>query len=1273
MSFAAGLRGLREKAGSPAYRVLGQRAHFSAGRLSEAAGGRVLPSLAVTLAYVRACDGDEAEWEPRWREVAEHLTQRRAPSQEHEPEALSSPYVGLAAFQPADAERFFGREALVDELVTRLSRRRFLAVFGASGAGKSSLLRAGLIARLEAAAKSLVILVVPGVYPLRECAIGLAAHTGRTAAQVLADLLADPRNLTVTLLEALADRAPRSELVLVIDQFEEVFTLCSDERERAAFIGALLEPAQAADGRVRVVIGVRADFYSHCSNYPALAGALNDHQMLIGPMNADELRRAVTQPAINAKCSVEAALLAEIMTQAAGQAGALPLVSHALQETWRRRRGNTLTLAGYQAAGGVTGALANSAEHLYESLTPSQQQHARQLFVRMTALGEGTEDTSRRISRTELDGHDDLTIVLNRLADARLVTLEEDTVAIAHEALIGAWPRLRGWLTDNRADLHTHRHLTEAAHAWTAMARDPGSLYRGARLESIREWAAREHNSDTLNAAEQAFLQASVAAAAADQQATVRRNRRLRSLSAALALLLLAAVAIGVEAVRNRSEAVRASELALSRQLAAQAMELYASQPATAKLLSVQAYRTTPTLEARSALLSLAARQEYRSELAHGDAVSQVTFSPDGTMVATAGKDQKVRLWDTARGALLATLTSQSTWVKALTFSPDGRWLAIGGDDSNLLLWDVENGLKSTPPSRPAAAVKVAQHVSAARLLTADRPLAIKDIAFSPDGRMIATAGIDSKVKLWDTTRAEQILLGNRPPDLIPVQSLAGHTGLVQSLAFSPDGTTLASGSTDGTIRLWDARRHTPLAILKGHTQSVQDVSFAPDAKTLASASSDQQVMVWNVQRRTRTATLTGHTAPARAVAFSPDHRLLAAAVDDQTIIVWDATTRVRLATLAAHTGPVSSLAFHPTQPILASAGEDGRVIFWNPDGLPLNGHQAPINDLAYAPDGQTLAAASADATVTLWDPVRRSRLAAITNLPGPVNTVVYSPDGRTLATGTTIPPRQRDASTPSLQLHEAATRTPLPLPAGPRDYVHKVTFSPDGHTLAAAGGSHTLADAEGSQPFLWATKPGQTTPALTLNGEPTNLAYSPDGRLLATVTRPSTITLWDMTKSAPTGTIVTEAEIGDIAFSPDSRTLAVASHNQTITLWQVASRTLQRSIPSDGRTTAIAYSPDGRTLATANGLTITLRDPATGRRLTVLSGHTAPVNTIAYSPEGRTLASGSDDNTVILWTLHPQQATTTTCTTLNRNLTQQEWNQFLPDIPYRTTCGQLS
>ncbi|WP_143467183.1 helix-turn-helix domain-containing protein, partial [Lentzea kentuckyensis] len=404
-SFAADLRKLRDKAGKPSYRTLASRAHYSAATLSDAAGGRKLPSLAVTLAYVKACDGDEQEWEQRWRAIA-------AP-----PEPTGeAPYVGLQAFQQEDAARFFGREKLTAKLVELTSARPFVGVFGASGSGKSSLLRAGLLPHLERA-----LIFTPGVQPLDECAVRIAQVTGDSAV-VLSSELTDPAALGLI--------ARQHDLVLVIDQFEEIFTLCGPA-QRDWFVQALVSAPH-------VVIGVRADFYGHIGRHPELVEALEGAQLLVGPMTTDELRRAIVEPALHVGAAVETALVTRLVADVAGQAAVLPLVQHVLAETWHRRRGMTLTLVGYEEAGGVEHAIARTAEAVYSQLTEEQRQTARRIFLRLIALGEGTEDTKRRATRADLDAE-----VLEHLANARLVTLTEHHAELTHEALIRSWPRLR--------------------------------------------------------------------------------------------------------------------------------------------------------------------------------------------------------------------------------------------------------------------------------------------------------------------------------------------------------------------------------------------------------------------------------------------------------------------------------------------------------------------------------------------------------------------------------------------------------------------------------------------------------------------------------------------------------------------------------------------------------------------------------------------------------------------------------------------------------------
>lgn len=564
LKFAGDLRRLRRVAGLPSYRELGRLANYSPAALSEAVAGRRLPSLAVTKAFVRACGGDVEQWTARWRELAAEG-----------PDHGDAPYVGLAAYQVGDADRFFGREAEVGRLLAMVRERPFVGVFGASGAGKSSLLRAGLAAQWGEH-----VVITPGPDPITELAAALADH--RSAVDVRAELAADPEHLRVLL------RQTADDLLLVVDQFEEVFTLCQ-EADRRWLVRALTHAAGAA----RVVIGVRADFYGHCARHPELLDALHRSQSLVGPMSAEQLRRAVIEPAARRGASLENALVARLIADVAGQQGALPLASHVLVETWRRRRGTVLTLAGYEDAGGVEHALARTAEQVYDALAEPDKQAARQVFQRLVAPGDGTEDTRRRVARAELDAGDAL---LDRLATARLVTLDRDTVELTHEALLRAWPRLVGWLAEDRDALRAHRRLTSAADAWRAHDRDPDALYRGVHLDQARRLAPR------LNGAEREFVDAGLAAER-DREVLRRRGvRRLRRLVACLAALVVLLACTAVYAVTAQRAATRERNEALSLRAADAALGLLA-RPRDAAALALAAHRVAPTTEARDALL----------------------------------------------------------------------------------------------------------------------------------------------------------------------------------------------------------------------------------------------------------------------------------------------------------------------------------------------------------------------------------------------------------------------------------------------------------------------------------------------------------------------------------------------------------------------------------------------------------------------------------------------------------------------------------------------
>ncbi|MFC8077827.1 XRE family transcriptional regulator [Streptomyces sp. NPDC057307] len=903
LQFAARLRLLRQKAGNPAYRILAERAHYSIATLSGAAAGRQLPTLAVTLAYVRVCGGDEEEWESIWRKTAAMIAVAAPVKQDKG----RPPYAGLAAFQPDDADSFFGRERLVGELAARLPRQRVLALFGASGSGKSSILRAGLLPRVPDA-----LVLTPGPHPLEECAIQLSTLARNTPGELLTELTGDPLGLHRIVRQIMTDRPSDAELVFLIDQFEETFTLCSDPGERAAFISALVSAAQAPNSRCRVVLAVRADFYVHCTHHPDLVDALRDAQITVGPMTTDELRRAIVQPARHAGLTVEAALLATLTAQAHGRVGVLPLLSHALLETWRRRRGNALTLAGFEAAGGFEGSLAQTAEVAYSTLNPPQRQLARQIFVRLTALGEGTEDTKRQISRAELDSTPDTTIVLERVAGSRLLTLDRDRIEIAHEALIRCWPRLTRWLSDGRDSLRTHRRVTEATDLWESLDRDPDALYRGTRLA-----AAQELPDTALTERERAFLDASVAAEAAEATRVRRRVRLLRQFVALLAVLFVSASGATVYALRMEEEVTQQRNIALAQKAAGEAVGLRLLKPSLAVQLSLAGYRLAPGNATRDALLSTMAT----TVSGHSQVVSSVAVSPDGRTLATASHDRTIRLWnvtDPHRPVELSTFTAHPDAVFMVAFSPDGRTLASGSRDRTIRLWNV------TDPRAPS------RHGTA---LTGHSDT-VFSVTFSPDGRTLASGSYDRTIRLWDITEV------TRP---VSVSELPAHTLNVKPVVFSPDGRTLASGSDDRTVRLWnvtDPRRPARLATLAGHKDFVAALAFSPDGRTLASGSDDRTVRLWDVSdlrgRPSPVRILRGHGDVISGLAFSPDGKALATSSYDRTARVWDlagAEAAPAFTVLTGHLGALQAVVFTPDGSRIVTAGAgDSTAQIWDTD-----------------------------------------------------------------------------------------------------------------------------------------------------------------------------------------------------------------------------------------------------------------------------------------------------------------------------------------------------
>ncbi|MFG2128994.1 helix-turn-helix domain-containing protein [Streptomyces sp. NPDC048751] len=1187
--FAFELRKLRAEADGITYRALAQRAGYSVTTLSQAAAGEQLPTLPVVLAYVRACGGDAAQWEARWQEAVEES----AGDGSRADDGSRAPYRGLARFETGDSALFFGRAQLTADLVDLLRRRRFAAVFGPSGSGKSSLLRAGLIPVLRQAQD-------PGLRPAAIRILTPGERPARTHAPLLAPAVPGPGSAG-------------TDTFVIVDQFEEVFTLCHDATERARFIDLLLA-AREPESRLRVLVAVRGDFYGRCAEHRGLADALRDANLLAGAMSPAELRDAVVKPATAAGLTVERALTTRLVEEVADAPGGLPLLSHALLETWRRRRGKTLTMAGYEAAGCLDGAIAKTAEEVYGRFSEAQATAARRVLLRLVApgwgsprsseaeSGEGTPDTRRPVERAEVPGtgRDDTVQVLEALAGARLLTLDGDTVEMAHEALITAWPRLRGWIEEDRERLRVHRNLTEAAHAWQELGRETGALYRGSRLAVAQEHfdgATREDLTDV----EHAFLDAS----RAHEQKGRRRYRLM--LTALTTALCLALVAAGL-AVRQRQSAVTAQHLAQSRQLAAQSSALLDTDPDRASLLAVRAYRTSPTREATAALYAAAALPLRKRLVSGTEPVQSIVLSPDGHTLAAQSRDGKVRIWNLPEGRLRRTFTGDHI-DEVLAFSPDGRTLAVAtaGSTGGMDLWDPVAGRKLSTLTLPDGAVRGA--------------------AFSPDGRTVAAASA-SAVRVWDvaTGRKRHSFTGLPEP---------------QAVAFGPDGRTVAAVvSRNVPVRVWDVAtgRTRP-----AHGSRIEGtaVAFSPDGRTCAALRADGSVQLREVATGKVRRTIRDGPGSADELAFAPDGRTLAIPGPGDKVRLWDTVSGELRATVTA--------GHHGRGAMKVALGADGRTLVTSSNADPtIRVHRLPadrprttlpgqagthVADMAFSPDGRTVGTVRQGppgrGAVQLWDVRTGDREAALAldadpapqgqQLPFPVSrlgAVGFGPNGRALAA--------RATENGVIEIRDVATgrlRQSRALAVG-----DTAVLSPDGTRLALVG--------EKGSVRIWHLPTGALHTARTGHGQSVRaLAFTPDSRTVAVLdieVGADQVTLLDAATGRTQRTIKpSTGSLLSLAFGPDGHTLATSGSNGSVKTWDARTGRLQDSFGVSGEVASLAFSPDGRTLAASSARGVQLWDLATSQaRLTLPTRSLAGV---AFSPDGRTLAI-STGGSVGLW-----------------------------------------
>ncbi|MCJ7738163.1 MAG: hypothetical protein MUQ10_12765 [Anaerolineae bacterium] len=1198
------------------------------------------------------------------------------------------PFKGLRFFDVEDAGIFFGRESLTERLVARLhAGERFLAIVGASGSGKSSLVRAGLVARLQHPTRATrerwdIRIITPTMDPMESLAGELAgapadiSRGGIDAATLAGALLSDRHALHRFAQQIMADR--RSErrsadrrLLIVVDQFEELFTLCHTPAHQQAFIDNLLAAATQS-GPTSVVLALRADLYHHCAQYEELRQALESHQVYIGAMTYPELTRAIERPAQASGWSFEPGLVALLLKDAGAspnrppEPGALPLLSQALLETWRRRRGRTLTTAGYAEAGGVQGAIAQTAESTYRTLTPNEQAIARSIFLRLTELGHGEEGqgaiySRRRAPLTEIipepTQHSDADTVLGILIKARLITAEKDCLAVAHEALIREWPMLREWIEEDVEGLRIHRHLTEAAEAWVASERDAGDLYRGARLAQAEAWAVV--SSHMLNPLEQEFLTMSSAAvrrdaaerearqrrelAAAQQFAQVEQKRsrergRLLRWLALAAVLMLVATLIAVMLGRGYRRASQDNAaLAAAADTAAAENASIAATAQVAEALAVTA-REEEAVQRTNAEL---ARQEAGRQ--RDAALEQSRINLANSLVGQAAmyqeKNSELALLLAVEGnAVDDTATTQGAILSALEHSP-GRVQYFSGHTS-----------------------------------------ALNDIAVSRNGSRLASASGD-EIRLWDTGTGDPI-----------GDPLTGFDGVVQSLTVTPDGGWLAAliRSTDETtapkVAFWrlsnGGMAKEPTAILTSthfHGGIEAYMALGPDGRTLTLAGCQEIYTVpsgyafcaqggathWDIAGlldgsgdATEVAFVT-FPGEAWEVASSPVDGLVAlggcttyddAACEEGFTALWRPETGEFLGPQqGAFTDTlmtlVRALAFTPDGRRLAAGGcsavdssgvcVEGHVDFWDlrtsqvVTALTVAGEEGVL-DVAAHPTGDTLAVGSAD-KIRLWNPLTdRLEGQPMVGHTGNVSRLAFTPDGETLfSAGQDTKIGRWDLS---LRGGVGNPIVLLPMP------LFHVTYSPDGTTIAA--GTYDAIAAWNSA----TGEPVEGFPLLGHEGPVWDVAFSPDGKVLASAgMNDGTVRLWDVATRSSLGAPVTPApgqSVYGVRFSPDSTTLATSGDSADIVLWDAASVAagipLSRTLVGHehGGIPQVVFSPDGTLLASAgHDNTARLWDVDTGQqRGSGLVQHTDNVLAVAFSPDGRLLASGGQDTTICLW-----------------------------------------
>jgi WD40 repeat protein len=1145
-----------------------------------------------------------------------------------------APYPGLLSFQERDAAVFFGRDeeigAGLDLLnkVRRLGTAGFVMVLGASGSGKSSLVRAGLVPRLRRDTDRWLIVdpFRPGDDPVQTMAGAIArafVRVGGTRERVevregICRALdsgepgsAHPLVETARELRYLADR-PEATTLLIVDQFEELLARPGDPAS-SGLLGLLRSAAEPDDSPVVVIATMRSDFLAAFQNAPSLTDVRYE-SLSVGPLSPEDISRVIERPARMADIDVDPALVQAMVADSEG-GDALPLLAFTLRELHEHTpAGGRMDLGTYRARlGGLHGALARVADELVEAeeLEPEQQDQLRLALLAMVRLTDDDRWVRRACAWDEIP--ESIHPVLERFVNARLLISGGDgearTVEVCHEALFRSWGRLVAWLDQSIESLRLRRDLHQAARTWEAGGRDAGDLWRGIRLGRASELIRR--GDVPVEDVDREFVGASEDAERAQvRHEELRRRRTVRAgVAVAVGAPLLALVVVLLVA-RARSASERADEqdrqiVAISTSASARA--LLESNPALALAVAAESAEITdsPPPQATDALVRARVAFARRRAQPRGEPLDAndgdvvwVALSPDGKRLASIAGDgyDTVHLWDTTTGEAIGNALVHQGAVGFVAFSRDGEHLTTGSEDGRVHRWDAATGepegevlpfhdgerpLLYSPDGTRLVLVDRSGAVWLGDSTTGERfgePLDVQpdviDMTFSRDGSRLVVVNDDEMVRSWSW-------------DPTTGQPLAAHVfdqADQEWVGFGPDGTQLAFLANDGSLLLRDAASGDPVDEVLTHDPiDLTWVEFSPDGQWMAARSRDRrsEVHLWDRASGEFGPPLAGHTSEVLAVTFSADSTSLATASADATARVWELSSDEPAEdVLTDETDTLYGLAFSPDGSLLASGSIDGTVQLWDPASrkpvATLTGEsEEHVAAVAFSPDGDLLAVARPDGTVQLWDPASRER---VENLTGEsddsVSAVAFSPDGELLAVG---------SSNGTVQLWDPVRREPVGKPL--THHNHElfglgVAFSPDGTLLASAGDDETVLL------FDPATGDRVGKPFVGHDGTVMGVAFSPDGTLLASAGDDGTVRLWDPTTGDPIAAPMTghQSSVVAVTFSLDGRILASAGVDGTVRLWDPATGSPIGEDPREGSSVfAVAFSPDSTLIASAS------------------------------------------------------------------------------------------